>query len=150
MVMDEAEYIEHRLEEQIEWYDRKSALNKKAFRRFQLIQLVMASLITLSGVISPSEFPMVSYIVPSLGALIAIVSGVIGLYKFQENWLEYRTVSESLKHEKYLFLTRSEPYNEAAPFNLFVNRIENIISEENSKWSQTMKEVSKEKEPEKE
>lgn len=109
----------------------------------------MASLITLSGVISPSQFPMVSYIVPSLGAIIAIVSGVIGLYKFQENWLEYRTVSESLKHEKYLFLTRSEPYHEAVPFNLFVNRVENIISEGNSKWSQTMKEVGKEKEPEK-
>jgi hypothetical protein len=148
--MDEAEYIEYRLEDQIDWYERKSGLNKKAFQRCQLTQLVMAALITLSGVITSSQFPMVSYIVPSLGAIIAIISGVLGLYKFQENWLEYRTVSESLKHEKYLFLTRSEPYHEAVPFNLFVNRVENILSEENSKWAQTIKEVAKEKEPEKE
>ena len=147
--MDEAEYLESRLEEQIGWYDRKSSLNKKAFQRCQLIQLVMASLITLSGAVNSSQFPMVSYVVPSLGAIIAIISGVLGLYKFQENWLEYRTVSESLKHEKYLFLTRSEPYHEPMPFNLFVNRVENIISEENSKWSQTMKEVGKEAESEK-
>ena len=148
--MDEAEYLEYRLENQIDWYDRKSGLNKRAYQRCQLTQLVMAAMITLSGVINSSQFQMVSYIVPTLGAIIAIISGVLGLYEFQENWLEYRTISEALKHEKYLFLTKSEPYHEAVPFNLFVNRIEHIISEENSKWAETKKEVGKEKEPEKE
>lgn len=145
-MMDEAEYLQYRLEDQINWYDRKSGKNKKAFQRCQLSQLVMAALITLSGVISAAEFPWISYLVPGLGAIIAIVSGALGLYKFQENWLEYRTVSETLKHEKYLFLTRSEPYHDSSPFNLLVSRVESIISQENSKWAETMKETSKDKE----
>ena len=58
--------------------------------------------------------------------------------KFQEKWSEYRTTSETLKHEKYLYETKSGPYdNERTDnFKSFVVRIENLISKENSSWSQ--------------
>jgi len=77
----------------------------------------------------------------SFGAIIAIVSGVLGLYKFQENWLEFRTTAESLKHEKYLYLTNSEPYNADEPLNLLVSRVETLISKENTNWAQYMRKV---------
>jgi hypothetical protein len=143
--MEELDYLEHRLEDQINWYDRKSSANKRAFQRCQFTQLLMAALITLSGVINSTAFPWISVIVPALGAVIAIISGVLGLYKFQENWLEYRTVSGNLKHEKYLFLTKCEPYDEESPFNLFVSRVENLISKENNNWAQNMRQAAKSK-----
>lgn len=143
--MNEKEYLDDRLEDQINWYDNKSSTNKKWFQRCQLIQLVMAALITLSGVMNNSENEWISYAVPALGAVIAIVSGVLGLYKFQENWLEYRTTAESLKHEKYLYLTNSEPYNTEEPLNLLVSRVETLISKENTNWAQYMRKVSKQK-----
>ena len=72
-----------------------------------------------------------------LGSLIAILSGLSGLLKFQEKWTEYRTTSETLKHEKILFQTKTGPYSEEVePFKLLVTRTENLVSKEHSAWSQ--------------
>ena len=136
--MNEAEYLESRLEDQIKWYGKKSAANKMWYRRCQFTLLLLATLVTLSAAFQPEDFPWINMTTAILGALIALISGVLGLYKFQENWTAYRTTAESLKHEKYLYLTKSEPYNAENPFKLFVFRIENLISEENSKWMQYM------------
>jgi hypothetical protein len=48
-----------------------------------------------------------------------------------------------LKHEKFLFLTGAEPYNVAEPFGLFVNRVESLISKENTQWKLYMKNEQK-------
>jgi len=67
--MNEKEYLDDRLEDQINWYDNKSSTNKKWFQRCQLIQLVMAALITLSGVMNNTENEWISFVVPALGQL---------------------------------------------------------------------------------
>ena len=64
-----------------------------------------------------------------------IVLGRRLLGQHHENWLEYRTTCESLKHEKYLFLTRTEPYDSNAAFALLVRRVESLLSKENSAWA---------------
>jgi hypothetical protein len=71
------------------------------------------------------------------GATIAIITGIHGLYNLQENWITYRTTCETLKHEKYMYLTRSGVYAETEdPFRLLVERVESIISHENINWTQ--------------
>ena len=145
MLMNEKEYLDERLIGQLKWYDAKSAYNKKWYRICQLTQLVMATLITLSGIFAPKEYPWMYFVIPVLGAIIAIVSGVLGLFKFQENWVDYRTTTESLRHEKYLFLTKSEPYHNDNPLQLLVSRVETLISKENTNWAQNISKVSKEK-----
>ena len=74
-----------------------------------------------------------------MGLLITIITGVVTLYKFQENWIEYRTTCETLRHEKFLFLTQTDPYDIEDPFNLLVHRVENLISKENTQWAQHIK-----------
>jgi len=69
-----------------------------------------------------------------LGAVIVICSSFSKLGKFHENWLQYRETCELLKHEKYLFLTGTTPY-EGQPLQLLVERVESIISSENINWS---------------
>jgi hypothetical protein len=71
------------------------------------------------------------------GATVVVLTGIQGLYNFHERWIQYRSVCESLKHEKYLFETRSEIYSsEGNPFAVFVGRVENIICNENINWAQ--------------
>ena len=70
---------------------------------------------------------------------------MLGLFQYQELWTGYRTTCEALKQEKYLFLTRTEPYDEIEPFPLFVQRIENLISTEHSNWIQRMRAAAKAK-----
>ena len=144
--MDENLYLTERLDDQINWYDRKSAMNKKWHQLGQTALIILAVLVTLSGMITyDSKDPFwLRYVVPVIGALIALITGVLSLNKYQENWMAYRTTSETLKHEKFLFLTKTAPYDTPEAFNRLVNRVETLISKENSNWQQ-----SQAKQPEK-
>ena len=77
--------------------------------------------------------------VAALGAITAIAAGVISLYQFREHWIDYRTTAESLKHEKYMYQTRTGPYAEDESFALLVERAEALISQENTAWKQRLK-----------
>ncbi len=136
--MDETQYLKDRLENQIDWYDRRSVQNQKWFKRLQVISIIAATSIPfLTGYITEATVTL-KIITGFLGLFVAAITAVLGLYKFQEHWLEYRTTCESLKHEKYLFLTRTDPYNVEQAFPLLVQRIESLISKENTNWSQYM------------
>jgi len=82
-------------------------------------------------------------VVGILGLLVAVIAGLLGLYQFQENWSGYRTTCEGLKQEKYLFLTKTQPYDQGDSFSLFVQRVENVISKEHLTWSQYMRNKEK-------
>ena len=62
--------------------------------------------------------------------------------------MSYRTTAEALKQEKYLYLTGSTPYSETDSFSLFVTRIENVITNQNSGWVETVKNMVVEKKDE--
>ncbi len=137
--MDKDKYLQERLDDQIEWYDKKSQVNQKWFKLLKILEISSAALIPFIISFIADSSIILKIIAGSLGILVVIISGIIGLYKFQENWIEYRTTCETLKHEKYLFLTKSNPYNIDNPLPLLVQRIESIISKENTYWSHYIK-----------
>lgn len=136
--MSPEEYINERVDEQIGWYDRKSQHAQKWFKRLRIIEVIAAvSIPFAAGLERFSYTASWSFlIVGLLGMVVAVLSTIISLSQYQENWIEYRTTCESIKHEKFLFLTNTEPYGVENPFALFVQRVENLISRENSAWSQ--------------
>ncbi|HEY3129303.1 MAG TPA: DUF4231 domain-containing protein, partial [Acidobacteriota bacterium] len=73
-----------------------------------------------------------------LGVVVAVIASLLGLLHFQEHWLEYRATAESLKKEKFLFLTQTEPYDKNDAFHLLVQRVEALLSKENTGWIQSM------------
>ncbi|MHC4437288.1 MAG: DUF4231 domain-containing protein [Planctomycetota bacterium] len=138
--MDEETYLKERLEDQIGWYDKKSQWNQKIFKRLRTAEIIAAATIPLlSGYITLSD-SKIRLIVGFLGVTVAIIAGIVPLCKFHEHWVEYRTTCETLKHHKYLFLTKSSPYNGNRAFNLLVENVESFISKENSNWQNLQKE----------
>ena len=136
-IVDVNAYIAERLDDQIGWYDRKSASNQKWYKGLRMAQLLAAALIPfLTGYLAP-EMPTTKFVVGLLGVGIAAITGMLDLCRFQQHWIEYRTTCEALRKEKYLFLTDSEPYTGdlAAKFRLLVQRAETLISKENSDWA---------------
>jgi len=133
--MTEEEYMSSRVEDQISWYSRKSQRAQTWFKLLRGTEIVAAAAIPVIAGFAKDPFPA-TLVVGLLGAVIAVISSVISLNQFQENWTEYRTTSESLKHEKFLYLTKADPYHEEEPFRSFVQRVESLISKENSTWSQ--------------
>ena len=143
--MNEEEYLKNRLDDQIDWYDRKSAKNQKIYKMLQLILIVSAASIPfISGYVKVC--PDLSYVLGGIGVLIAAITSIISLYKFQETWTAYRTTCESLRHEKYLYLTKTNPYVGKNAFNLLVQRVEMLISKENSSWADIMKKTEEQNE----
>lgn len=139
------EYIETRLEDQIEWYGRKSSSNQRMYKRLQLITVVSSSSIPFLSAYT-SEYNFIAIIVGVIGVTVAAITAVNSLYKYQENWISYRSTSESLKLQKFLYLTGTDPYHEEGAFNLLVQNVEMIISKENATWSKQM-EKSVDKKP---
>lgn len=133
----EAEYLQERLSDQIDWYDRKSGWNQRWSKYLQIITLTAAGLIPfISGVLE--EAWAVRLGAGALGVVVVIAAGIQGVFRFQERWIEYRTTAETLKHERYRYLTRSVPYDTESPFGVLVTRIESLISQENTRWQQQM------------
>ena len=142
MTIGEAEYLEQRLEDQIDWYDKKSVTNQAAYKRLRLIEIVAAASIPmLAGYsqISGKAGMAIGVAIGVIGLIVAVLAGIVSLYRFQENWNEYRASAESLKQEKYLYLARVEPYNGDQPFELLVQRVEALLKSETTGWAQVMR-----------
>jgi uncharacterized protein DUF4231 len=128
-----------RLEDQINWYDRKSANSRIWHLRLKIGMLLSAGAIPFSAAIGAH-----AYVGGVLGVIVVVIEGLQQLFQFHTNWVSYRGTCESLKHEKYLFLALAGPYATAAsPQRMLAERVEGTVSVENAKW------VAQETRPEK-
>ncbi|NLY44736.1 MAG: DUF4231 domain-containing protein [Tissierella sp.] len=135
-------YFENRLDSQIKWYDTKSISTHKKYKRVKFIILLCSSLIPFLVVISESKICLKIFI-GLLGVLITSLEGLSNINKYQEHWLEYRSICETLQHEKHMYLYKSGIYSEPENrFTFFVERIESIISKENINWANLNKNES--------
>lgn len=131
----EEEYLTARVEDQINWYDKKSSSNKKWFLRLKVSEIIIALFIPFFSGYIDTDGKFLKLTVGFLGVAVAAIAGLITLIKFQENWTEYRTISETLKFEKFLFLSKAGPYKDMQnPYPLFVERFESLISTSTKKW----------------
>ena len=138
MAIDEAEYLQKRVDDQIAWYSRNSQKNQRFYKRLRLIEILTASAIPLlSGYLQ--RFQALEFVIGGMGLIVAVVAGILSLYRFQEQWTEYRATCEALEREKFLYLTGAQPYDSEDPFPDFVLRIEGLLSQEREKWVDQMR-----------
>lgn len=135
MQINEEEYFCQRLEEQIEWYNKRSEQNQKMYKRLRGAELILSG--SIPFIISFSNtWSGAAIVVGFLGVVITAIGCIISLYKYHENWITYRNTCEALQREKYLYLTRTNPYTKENPFHLLVERVEALMANENHSWSQ--------------
>jgi hypothetical protein len=130
-----SDYKKDRLEVQIKWHSKKARHNKSRFRLCEVIVIIAGSIIPIVNIV---EIDPGTRIVSSvLGGLIAIVTGITQLEKYQENWILYRTTSELLKKEKYYYENEVGEYSgldESNRNRKLVERVESLVSSETSKY----------------
>jgi hypothetical protein len=85
--MDVKEYMETRVDEQINWYDSKSVRAQKKYKLFQIIEIILAATIPiLSGYSDRCE--LIPFLIACFGSIIVIIESLTKLYKFHENWIQ--------------------------------------------------------------
>jgi hypothetical protein len=131
-----------RLEDQIAWYDRKSAASQRWYKYLKVLTMVAAVLVPVLSIPDGGK-----YYAAALGIVIVLAEGIQQLNQFQANWIAYRSTCESLKHEKYLYLAQAGPYASAdRPIATLAERIEGLVSQEHAKWVTTQQETGKQQE----
>ncbi|MDX2030623.1 MAG: DUF4231 domain-containing protein [Blastocatellia bacterium] len=134
--MTSDEYLSQRIDDQIGWYDRKSGHCQRMYKRLRGFEILAAALIPfLTGYVDLYG-GKIKFLVGLLGVSVAVISGLLFLNKYQENWVKYRSTAEALRSEKLLYQTQSPPYQGPDAFLLFVQKAESIFANETGNWAQ--------------
>lgn len=145
MNTNEQFYFENRLDNQIKWYDSKSISAQSKYKWMKITVLLCSSLIPFLVAFS-GNYICLKIFIGLLGVLITSLEGISNINKYQEHWIEYRSICEILQHEKHMYLYQSGVYDESENrFTFFVERIESIISKENINWANLNKNESGDK-----
>lgn len=134
--MDQEEYLKTRLYAEIEWYEMKSARNKKLYLGLLSIQLIMATALLLISIFGSPDNNTMRFFFIVFPAIILLCIGLAAVHKYHEHWIKYRTSAESLKHVKYHFETNSPPFDGDDAFNQLVVRVEALISPDHTDRSE--------------
>jgi hypothetical protein len=121
-----------RLEDQLDWYDRKSVAAQRAYKQVKLSQLIVGAAVPVVAALHVS-----AAVTATLAAFVVVAEGAQQLYQWQTNWVLYRSTAEALKHEKYLYLAAAGPYNDEDRHRVLAERLEGLISQEHARWTES-------------
>lgn len=131
--MDECNYVNDRLVDQIKLYSKKSNEYKLKYKILRILSLVCAASIPiLSGV--SGKISYAGALISLLGILIVVSDSISNLSTYHENWIRYRTTRENLVYEREMYRGQAGPYQGGACEALLVERCEGIILRENQAW----------------
>ncbi|MEP6952047.1 MAG: DUF4231 domain-containing protein [Ginsengibacter sp.] len=151
------EYLENRYKKQMEYYSNASAKNRKKYKLFQWILIILSAstpvLAALNGIRFSSTVtaPQVN-----LNILVVIVSGTVAIlttglktFNYQELWITYRSTYEKLKPEIYYYNFGIGVYGtkEIDKESLFVTQVEAILDTEHNQWPPAKKLQENESKP---
>lgn len=126
------EFLNTRYLKEINWYDERANWNHRAYQIFQWTAIVFSALTPILVIISDGY---IRWITVGIAAIVAIVTSALKTFKYQENWLNYRTTSETLKKEIHFYKAGIHGYENVDDKEaLFVERVESLISRENTLW----------------
>ena len=114
------DYIDLRVKNQIDWHDRKSMTNQSRFKQFSIALIVLsASIPFLTGLAMDNAATLTGTLFLILaglfGVLISVLSSCLLLFRFQDNWVNYRMTRERLHTELIRYQTCAEPYHRILP-----------------------------------
>lgn len=141
-----SQYLTDRYADQIDWYDRKAADNQRIFRLLQWSVIVLAAITPILIELDLDDLIVEGFgHVPTLtSAIVAILTAGLSTFKYQEHWINYRTTCETLRKEKHFYDAGLGDYRATDDREaLFVDRVESLISRENTMWVSTHKTETK-------
>lgn len=139
MQMTIDQYCKTRLKDQMDYYDRQAARNKKWFQYIALLSLVSSTAIPVLA-ITGHMWP-----VGILGAVTSVAIAARTLFKWRENWLKFRKGHQDLSREKFLCATRTGPYagkEDEELLNTLTARVEEILVREHEDWQEVQERIS--------
>lgn len=125
-------FLKGRYQDQTAWYDKKAIRNHYLYRVFQWPAIILSVLTPVLIVLGEG---WVRWLTVGIAVGVAISTNALKVFKYQENWINYRTTCETLRKEIYFYETGIQGYDRVEDKQaLFVERVESLISRENTLW----------------
>ena len=134
------EYLERRLDPQRKWHNEKAKWNKRRFYTVEVATLLAGAAIPIINLWLAKDPYWAGVLSAILGGVVVVAASVGKLFKFHENWLQYRTLVEALEREKELYSNGAADYaelDEAGRNRLLVERVESILASTTSQFIET-------------
>ena len=133
------DYIEHRVIDQIDWYNKKSTKNQTNFKRGMISSIILSALIPVITLFSDSAYPLVVKVfITAISSGITAISAIISLCHVQELWVQYRSNCEILQSVLHRFFTKSGEFYDCASderaLDLLVMTCEEYLTQEFQTW----------------
>jgi hypothetical protein len=136
LTAEQKSYLNDRIYPKIKYYISKAKNNRYQFYIWQTLTIIAAALVPVfSGFITDNV--MLKWLVAFLGGTSAVIAGLLSLYKFQENYIKYRSTYRDLEsHISQFKLGASIYWDKRNAFNLLVENCESIMNAERGQWTE--------------
>lgn len=94
------EYITERLNQALQWYDKKSSVNKNAYLRMRAATVIGGALVP---VLVNLDFQFVNLITTVISLIVVLFVSLESVYHFREQWTNYRSTEQFLRKEYFIF-----------------------------------------------
>lgn len=130
------EYLRFRFKDQISLYDHKANYNKRLHLLTTSALVVLSSFLPVGIIFLPTQYKMINVFV---AVVLAILVALLRVFRFEDRWINLRSSAELLKREKMMFDVKVGEYSHIEnPEVRFIERVESIISRENTVWLTTL------------
>jgi Protein of unknown function (DUF4231) len=132
------EYVSERLNPEMDYYNKSATLAKKNYLRMRALTVIGGALVP---VLVNVTLPYMHFLTTVISLMVVLFVSLETVYRYREQWTNYRTAENNLRNEYFVFTARSGAYSgldEPSAFMLFVNRVEQAIEAENSSTLRVM------------
>lgn len=135
-------YIAERVNDAIAWYDKSADKQKKLYLRMRATTVIGGALVP---VLVNVQIEYVNVLTTIISLIVVLLVSLESVYHYREQWTNYRSTEQSLRHEYFLFTSKGGVYaskNRAAAYQYFVERVEDLISSENASTLKVMSSIT--------
>jgi len=133
-----ADYIEERINPEIEYYNKQAGKAKRNYLTMRGITVVGGALVPVLININGLPLPYSTILTTAttvISLMVVLFVSLETVYRYREQWTNYRTAEHKLKNEYFLFTSKAGEYaelDEHRAYIIFVNRIEQALETENA------------------
>lgn len=126
------EKLQKRVQNSLNWFIKKAVVYKRCYYTFASTSIITPITLTIMNSVESSTFIANNFKQYSaiLATITTVASSLLALFRFKDQWQEYRQTAEVLKAELMKFQMKSGEYANQ-DMKVLCNKIESIIAQSN-------------------
>ena len=143
-ILQDEEYISNRIDPSVDQMSSLSVKNQNKYKFLKRAAIIIGATIPLCVTLTAFEavdqerwikVPLLIYSALG-GTVLALMNNLLKTGNYYDQWKRYRSITETLLREKYLYLTKMPPYDGGDAFPIIVEKVEELLDDEEDKLDQ--------------